>query len=495
MLPDRFVEIFSRFKWQFLGIGLIHAWLQVMFYESYRFTDGDSFSTIMNVVRVLTMLVVACYAGWVTSQKETPFEVNYLFSYISTAAMMIASCGSGIFYLLGIDAGYHVCKILGALGVAWGGGMWVAIYKRLSLPESLFYTCVSISLGSVVGFFLSLCPEPFDLIASVLLPLLACFWFVQAEPISNDIQAHCTTPESERYPFDSIPFTSFIPVVIAIVIFGFALGISRAYPAVHPYDSVYLFTFAEQVLHRFGTIICALFLIWWVLIAEKRISFKALWGVLVAIVTTGIFILSTPWSADSFALTLTTLANTCALPILWFTMLDIARSTTRSSVCIVGIGWSAYILSRNIGKAVATQVLAGGADGGMLMSLVSYLVSMSLVFVLTDKIGGVRELFSGLSAQDSWGNTRSEHQFETPVKSVDQTFSELQELFGLTPRETEVAQLTSQGRSKSAIAEIMGLSENTVRSYAKSLYKKLDVHSKQEFLDVVEEVAGKPARG
>ncbi len=45
--------------------------------------------------------------------------------------------------------------------------------------------------------------------------------------------------------------------------------------------------------------------------------------------------------------------------------------------------------------------------------------------------------------------------------------------------------LLCKGRTKSYIAETLYLTENTVRSHAKHLYTKLEVHSKQELMDLV----------
>ena len=56
----------------------------------------------------------------------------------------------------------------------------------------------------------------------------------------------------------------------------------------------------------------------------------------------------------------------------------------------------------------------------------------------------------------------------------------------LRPRELEVMKLLCKGRTKSYIAETLYLTENTVRSHAKHLYTKLDVHSKQELMDLVD---------
>ena len=42
-----------------------------------------------------------------------------------------------------------------------------------------------------------------------------------------------------------------------------------------------------------------------------------------------------------------------------------------------------------------------------------------------------------------------------------------------------------RGRDKAYIAETLFISENTVRSYSKTAYRKLGVHSKREMLDLV----------
>lgn len=50
----------------------------------------------------------------------------------------------------------------------------------------------------------------------------------------------------------------------------------------------------------------------------------------------------------------------------------------------------------------------------------------------------------------------------------------------LTPRESEVLSLLCEGMSYKMIAEDLFISEETVRRHIKSIYKKLEVHSKSE---------------
>lgn len=64
----------------------------------------------------------------------------------------------------------------------------------------------------------------------------------------------------------------------------------------------------------------------------------------------------------------------------------------------------------------------------------------------------------------------------------------IQELFDLSSRETEVMELIARGNSVSTIAERLVISENTVRTHSKHIYTKLEVHKRQELLDLLETV-------
>lgn len=66
----------------------------------------------------------------------------------------------------------------------------------------------------------------------------------------------------------------------------------------------------------------------------------------------------------------------------------------------------------------------------------------------------------------------------------------LQERFGLSSREAEVMELIARGNSMAAIAERLVISENTVRTHAKHIYAKLDIHKRQELLDMLHELDG-----
>lgn len=70
-------------------------------------------------------------------------------------------------------------------------------------------------------------------------------------------------------------------------------------------------------------------------------------------------------------------------------------------------------------------------------------------------------------------------------ESIDAGCENLGRRYKLTDREVEIVKLLSKGRSKSYIAETLFISENTVRTHARHIYRKLNVHSKQEILDMI----------
>lgn len=63
----------------------------------------------------------------------------------------------------------------------------------------------------------------------------------------------------------------------------------------------------------------------------------------------------------------------------------------------------------------------------------------------------------------------------------------LQKRYQLTNRETEILELIARGRDLARMADVLFVSQNTIRSHSRNLYRKLNVHSKQEALDLLEQ--------
>jgi len=64
----------------------------------------------------------------------------------------------------------------------------------------------------------------------------------------------------------------------------------------------------------------------------------------------------------------------------------------------------------------------------------------------------------------------------------------LKERYGLTSREAEIAEYIARGFSVASTAEKLVISENTIRAHSKHIYTKLDIHKRQELLDLLDTV-------
>jgi DNA-binding CsgD family transcriptional regulator len=59
-------------------------------------------------------------------------------------------------------------------------------------------------------------------------------------------------------------------------------------------------------------------------------------------------------------------------------------------------------------------------------------------------------------------------------------------LLNLSRQELRLVDLITQGYSTPEIAEVMSITKNTLKSYRKTVYWKLQIHSKRELFALVE---------
>lgn len=72
-------------------------------------------------------------------------------------------------------------------------------------------------------------------------------------------------------------------------------------------------------------------------------------------------------------------------------------------------------------------------------------------------------------------------------ESMARCYRSLANTGGLSPRETEVFMLLAQGRSRPYICNELFISDGTVKTHISHIYKKFDVHTREEMLTIVQE--------
>ncbi|MEG0375323.1 MAG: LuxR family transcriptional regulator [Raoultibacter sp.] len=133
-----------------------------------------------------------------------------------------------------------------------------------------------------------------------------------------------------------------------------------------------------------------------------------------------------------------------------------------------------------IGALIATSLTTGIAQLYPPLAAVTTFVGYSVVIATVLM----------LSSEDIWISFRDSTIHATISsndKEMDQTsYAEMRLAdAGLTPREKDIALLLARGRTQPWIAEFFTISENTVSTHVRHIYQKVDVHNRQELIDVV----------
>lgn len=69
--------------------------------------------------------------------------------------------------------------------------------------------------------------------------------------------------------------------------------------------------------------------------------------------------------------------------------------------------------------------------------------------------------------------------------------AELASRYALTPREHEVLGLLARGRTAAYVGHSLGISQGTAKTHIRSIYHKMDIHTQQDLMDLIEAMASR----
>lgn len=128
----------------------------------------------------------------------------------------------------------------------------------------------------------------------------------------------------------------------------------------------------------------------------------------------------------------------------------------------------------------------GAATTSVIVLLVLYILAMSYVAIQNRRKRSPEEDSDTGAAPVAVPAAASPE--TTVIDEVAQRCTILAERNHVTTREQDILLLIARGRDVPSISKQLFISENTVRSHSKNVYKKLGIHSKQELLDLLETV-------
>lgn len=156
-----------------------------------------------------------------------------------------------------------------------------------------------------------------------------------------------------------------------------------------------------------------------------------------------------------------------------------SRQLERSGETGGSVSFGLFVIQTGavLGLALWNVACAGIGDDGL--RIVSSVAALAILLVAL--------LFE--RPRFGWGNVRpgvSPARDVPAAPTYDEVLGRICEKFGLSPRERDVCALLGRGRNRQFVADELGISLETAKTHATNVYRKLDVHSQQDLLDVIE---------
>ena len=367
------------------------------------------------------------------------------------------------------NASALVCAMeMGGAGVAWAYLRWGRLYARLDIRRAAGVICLSVAVAGTCKVIIAATPTPVSLAFQLALACggLACLH--ACSQITPSQFPAVTPPSAAPSARDLWAFPT------ALVILCATLGV--LYNVAHE-PSGGAFSLASFALES----LAALVVFWWVCLRKRSLNVPGIAAALAVVIATGTFALSMLGQQAGAAFYLCTNADHALLTLfLWIVLCDLATQLPAGPARVFAAGW--VLRSAPFWLAGRLACLWGLALTPALCNLVTYLVVVTLALVLAGNSLSARRMLAGLR-----GRARGQ------ACDVERGCANLARTRGLTARESEVLLLLARGHTRPHIAEALELSENTVRGYTKSLYKKLDIHDRQALFALVD--ASTPAPG
>lgn len=143
----------------------------------------------------------------------------------------------------------------------------------------------------------------------------------------------------------------------------------------------------------------------------------------------------------------------------------------------LGTAYAGCLAGTFFGSLIASRIDLSYQGESIMALICALLVLIALIFVMDER------MLTHLLDTDS----------ERPVtpRRFALRIEEAARAHGLTSKETDVLMLAAKGRTTQRICEELGISTGTANTHLAHIYKKFDVHDRQQLIDMLEDAGGK----
>ncbi len=482
----------------YVGLGFYWAWLFITFYTSVLIPTASLANELMNEIwnwaawaHAVTLLLCSFFA-----QRLQPFSMHGAAIFISAAG----TCAGTLLIPVSVHLGIHYGTVIGALLVgaatAWTVLSWSVLYSRRGARFSLFAIIASYLLAVAI-FFLMRIMAPYVAIATTTLLPALCGLALDAARNREEIAVEDATRGSlSESPRRTFALRAILPL-LAVFLYSLCGEVLRGFATI-PEGQAILNEMGSYYLMGSAIGLVVMGGIFMLIPLVLRSEMSDLPGVrpTLLIMAAGFLVTALTGATFFVAYAVFGAAFQCFRALVWTYSAHVAESASIPAFRVFGAtqGFAALavVLGVPIASLLGDAVSVGIAQWHTIAAIAVFLMFASAVFVINPRDLGdawglmasrdsaeVRELGADPMAEPASAD-------EDPTPAQDGLLRFLRDERGLTAREYEVALLLAKGRSLPFIQSELHIARGTAQTHLVHIYRKLGVHSRQEFLDVIE---------
>ena len=442
----------------FIGLAAYRAWIELAFVGSYF--EGQGRLPATRYVFDLSMMVVLL-VGVVFAKRLSPL-IEKPWARIMSLCLLLFSTAC---VLLG--AAFPSCpSVLCAAGAIAGGAgiaiiliLWSELYGCLNPLRVALYYSASIVVAALIVYTMK----------GFMFPWFAVYLFVL--PVVTIVSvgaAFRSTPLAERtrMPVARVAFPW--KLVLWMAIFSFAFGLVQQQlttSAFGPHSSP-------------GTLFVGLFVFLGVAMRKGKFDFSVIYRVALPLMVGAFLVIPVIGNFNNLvtAFFVSGAYTACSILVM-IIMSNMCYRYGIAALWLFGIERAVRMAFNGAGRTAHDFLL--GMPFGVDVSFVLPAVVIILVVV------GTMVLLSERSLTNTWGMSVEDaepHRLERFARSdiIEGRSHELARDFGLTLREEEILAQLAQRKRNHEIASELFISEQTVKTHVRNLYRKLGIHSRDE---------------
>jgi DNA-binding CsgD family transcriptional regulator len=410
----------------------------------------------------------------------------------SCGALLIVFCGPYYFfydpYAVYIGPVSLVMMGIGSGAVALKS---MDLYGRLTPRKALLYAAMAV-LESILVYFLIVHaprwepvaggPSIIDIIAFVGLPLLTAL--LATLPVKNKGRNLL----SVRFSASALP-RPFWKLLVVCAALSLIVGMLTAMVVIVSPPAIAVANNDLRMLLQLAIVlILAIFAIY---VDANRVNLGRVYSVLAVALVVTIALIPLIGSGSTSWYALATAISDMFMLLLWLLLAFLCFQKQLEPMPVFGLAFGVFTLGSALGWLMGDSVQPLVPTD--FESLPFYFILAGIILVLMLVLFSEKELdhlFLAASEQEPQLTELLEEGIkEVPVHRQGHFSEVIEQVSGqmrLSKRETEVLRYLAMGRNSDFIAEKMSVTTNTARVHTRNVYTKLNVHSRQELMDLVD---------